>query len=237
MKKISFNSFVSGFSIVVGLASVLSGFGSRWGIWNFRTGFTILRISAWGGLGIVVFSLFGIVLGQRSKTRALLFIVFGMTIAAVPWNWIRTAKGAPAIHDITTDTDHPPSFVAIIPLRMGVSNSAEYGGSEVAQKQKGAYPDLGTLVMNLPVDQTFSKALQAAQKMGWKVVDFNPVEGRIEATATTFWFGFKDDVVLRVLPTQDGSKIDMRSVSRVGKGDAGTNARRIREYFRILAQA
>jgi len=67
--------------------------------------------------------------------------------------------------------------------------------------------------------------------MGWQIVDSNQDQGRIEATATTPWFGFKDDVVVRVMPADHGSRIDVRSVSRVGKSDLGTNARRIQEYL------
>ena len=61
-------------------------------------------------------------------------------------------------------------------------------------------------------------------------------DGRIEATDTTFWFGFKDDVVVRVQPADNGSRIDVRSESRVGKSDVGTNARRIRAYLAKLAE-
>jgi uncharacterized protein (DUF1499 family) len=80
--------------------------------------------------------------------------------------------------------------------------------------------------------QAFEKALSAADKMCWKIVESNPAEGRIEATDTTFWFGFKDDIVVRITPTADGSRIDVRSVSRVGRSDVGTNARRIEKYIR-----
>ena len=70
--------------------------------------------------------------------------------------------------------------------------------------------------------------------MGWHIVAVVtavvPAEGRIEATDTTWYFGFKDDVVIRVRPSPNGSRVDIRSVSRVGLGDVGTNARRIREY-------
>jgi uncharacterized protein (DUF1499 family) len=70
--------------------------------------------------------------------------------------------------------------------------------------------------------------------MGWEIVDAQPREGRIEATATTFWFGFKDDVVVRITPLAAGSRIDVRSKSRVGRGDTGTNAQRVRAYLKRL---
>jgi uncharacterized protein (DUF1499 family) len=72
--------------------------------------------------------------------------------------------------------------------------------------------------------------------MGWQIVDANASEGRIEATDTTFWFGFKDDIVIRVAATSGGSRIDVRSVSRVGRSDVGTNAKRIRCYLKRLTR-
>ena len=73
--------------------------------------------------------------------------------------------------------------------------------------------------------------------MGWQIVDANREEGRIEATATTRWFGFKDDIVIRIVPTAaQGSRLDIRSVSRVGKSDAGTNACRIRAFRKKLTE-
>jgi uncharacterized protein (DUF1499 family) len=89
-------------------------------------------------------------------------------------------------------------------------------------------------VPGVPPDVAFDKALAAAREMGWDIVDAKPAEGRIEATDTTFWFGFKDDVVIRISPTSEGSRIDVRSVSRVGRSDIGTNAKRIRAYLEKL---
>jgi uncharacterized protein (DUF1499 family) len=82
----------------------------------------------------------------------------------------------------------------------------------------------------MPADQAFEKVKDAARTMGWEVVAVVPGEGRIEATATTAWIGFKDDVVIRVTGNDGDIRVDMRSKSRVGRGDAGMNARRIREF-------
>ncbi|HEU4950008.1 MAG TPA: DUF1499 domain-containing protein, partial [Candidatus Deferrimicrobiaceae bacterium] len=81
--------------------------------------------------------------------------------------------------------------------------------------------------------KAYDQALATAHQMGWQIVEGNPLEGRIEATATTRWFGFKDDVVIRIVPTSNnGCRLDIRSVSRVGKSDIGTNARRIRTFLK-----
>ena len=90
------------------------------------------------------------------------------------------------------------------------------------------------LVLAGPVEATYSKALAAAEAMGWEIAKSDPKAGRIETVATTFWFGFKDDVVVRVTPAGSGSRVDVRSKSRVGRGDSGTNARRIQAYFERL---
>jgi len=87
----------------------------------------------------------------------------------------------------------------------------------------------------VPPPVAFSRALEAAERMGWTLVANNPAEGRIEATDTTFWYGFKDDIVIRVTPAGAGSRVDVRSVSRVGRSDIGTNARRVRRYLAKLA--
>ena len=67
--------------------------------------------------------------------------------------------------------------------------------------------------------------------MGWEIVASDPAQGRIEATATTFWFGFKDDIVVRLAAEGTGSRVDVRSLSRIGSSDVGANAQRIRAYL------
>jgi uncharacterized protein (DUF1499 family) len=76
--------------------------------------------------------------------------------------------------------------------------------------------------------------LAAARAQGWEIVAAVPAEGRIEATDTTRFFGFKDDIVIRVKAEGAGSRVDVRSLSRVGKSDVGKNASRIRAYLIAL---
>ena len=157
----------------------------------------------------------------------------GLALAAAAL-LMRRAKGFPMIHDITTDTERPPAFVKILELRRGAMNPAEYGGDAVAAKQKAAYPDLVPAELSLPPEQAFDRALGAARSLGWAVVDADPAAGRIEATDTTALFGFKDDVVIRVAASPVGSRVDARSVSRLGKGDLGANAARLRRFLAAL---
>jgi uncharacterized protein (DUF1499 family) len=209
----------------------------RLGAFDFRTGFTLLRWAAYFGLAAAALAV--LLLPSRSARggRGVLLaaLVLGLGVAFVPWHWLREARRVPAIHDITTDTERPPEFVAVLPLRKAAPNPATYGGTEVALAQREAYPDIRPLFLELPPARAFDRALAAARDMGWEIVAADSASGRIEATATTTWFGFKDDVVVRVAPAAAGSRVDVRSVSRVGQSDVGTNARRIRSYMSRLA--
>src|SRR5438445_7422750 len=230
----SLNPVAFGLAIMCAGAGLAAGLGTRWGLWHFRTGFMLLTWAAYGALVVVILGLVALVV-NRSSNKAIFFalasIVLGMFVSGIPWQMKQRAQHVPPIHDITTDTENPPAFVAILPLRRDAPNPAQYGGPEVAAQQQKAYPDLRPLILNAPPKEAFPKALEAARAMGWQIVDSNQDQGRIEATATTPWFGFKDDVVVRVMPADHGSRIDVRSVSRVGKSDLGTNARRIQEYL------
>lgn len=155
-------------------------------------------------------------------------------MVSMPWLLKHMAHWVPPLHDITTDTDNPPAFAAVLPLRNPTSNPADYGGPDLAARQHALYPDIRPLVLKTPVEQAFAQALSAAHKMGWAIVAVDAGTGRIEATATTRWLRFKDDIVIRVTSQGAGSRVDVRSMSRIGKSDFGTNARRIRAYLREL---
>lgn len=229
-------SFCFAVGLLAGLLALFSGFGHRWGLWDYRTGFAILRWAvflglALGGLSVLVvlFSLF--MRAWRSLGLAVLAMAMGLTTAGVPWNYFDTASRAPPIHDITTDMENPPRFVAILPLRAGAPNSLDYDNTATAAQQLRAYPDLGPLTYRLPPAQVYERALQAAKDMGWEIVAAVPGEGRIEATDRTFWFGFTDDIVVRIRPDPKGSVMDVRSVSRVGVNDLGVNAKRVQTFL------
>ncbi|OGW41130.1 MAG: hypothetical protein A2010_04390 [Nitrospirae bacterium GWD2_57_9] len=216
---------------------MLAGLGTRWGFWHYRLGLGMLGAGAVAGaIGAIVSLAGGILSGTRRAAfrMAAAGIVAGLIATGIPWSWSRTATQVPKIHDVTTDTADPPRFVALLPLRDGAENPPAYDGPETAEKQNLAYPDIQTLTLPLPPGAAFNRAVTAARDMGWELVSMNSLEGRIEATATTFWFGFKDDVVVRVKAAKDGSRIDVRSLSRVGAGDVGTNAKRIRTFLQKM---
>ncbi len=128
----------------------------------------------------------------------------------------------------------PPQFLKVLPLRAGAPNPATYGGPEVAAAQKSAYADIQPQDFSQAPAETFALALAKAREMGWEIVDADAANSRIEATATTLWFGFKDDVVIRITAVGSGSRLDVRSVSRVGRSDVGANAARIRAFLTAL---
>ena len=224
-------------------AAMGAGAGARLELWDFRQGFRILNWAAYFGIAGTTLSIAGAILGRPGKGRrefllAVVGIVLGALAFGVPGNWYRIAKRVPMIHDITTDTENPPIFVSVLALRKDAPNSAIYGGPEIAAQQHAAYPDIRPLVSDIPPAQAYERARIVAHQMCWKIVDDNPAEGRIEATATTRWFGFKDDVVIRIVPSAgNGSRVDIRSVSRVGRSDVGTNTRRIRAFLNKFAEA
>jgi len=138
---------------------------------------------------------------------------------------------SPMIHDITTDTDEPPDFFQIRSLRSASDNSLEYGGEEIAALQKSAYPWIKPVIEDMSRDEALSRVVQVVLGLNWTLVNADFNTGMVEAYDTTRIFGFTDDVVIRVRRQGSGSRIDIRSVSRVGMGDAGKNAARIREFI------
>jgi uncharacterized protein (DUF1499 family) len=226
-------------AVLAVVGALLSGFGSRAGMWHFRTGFQVLRYSVYLAGFAAVLSLVAAVRtrpgsGRQGFALALTALALGLAGGLVPVTTARSARKAPPIHDITTDTQDPPQFLAVLPARASASNSSVYGGPEIAAQQQAAFPDIKTEVLRVTPGDAFTRALEAAREMGWEIVATEPEDGRIEATATTFWFGFKDDVVIRIRPEGANSRVDVRSVSRVGRGDTGTNAKRIRKYLEKL---
>jgi uncharacterized protein (DUF1499 family) len=226
-------------ALVAGLALLLAGPGHRFGWWSFGTGFWVLRWAVYGGIAAAVVSAAGLTLARRRAQRRGMFraiagLAIGLVVAGVPLSYLHTARAVPPIHDITTDPDDPPAFEAILPLRAGAPNPATYGGPAVAALQRTGYPDIAPADYPVAPMAAFEAALATAQAMDWTIVATDEAEARIEATDRTLWFGFVDDVVIRVRATDAGSRIDVRSTSRLGVSDVGTNATRVRAYLARL---
>ena len=209
----------------------------RIGLLGLAKAFGVLRWAVYGEVGALMLALLGVIVAVRRRSgmaSAVTAIVVGLIALAMPFSWLRQASRVPLIHDITTDTDHPPEFVAAVPLRAGAANPVDYGGPAIAARQHQGYADIAPLPLNITPDQAFDRALASARKMGWEIIASDPAAGRIEATDTTYWFGFKDDIVIRIAAAPGGSRVDVRSLSRVGLSDVGTNAARIRKFLDAL---
>lgn len=218
---------------------LIAGPGTRLELWDFRFGFSLIRWAVYLGLGSGALALIALLVkrARKGQLAALaMALVVGLGTAALPLSLVQKVRSLPYIHDISTDLVDPPAFVAVAPLRADAPNPIEYAGEEVAAQQREAYPQIQPLRIDVYPSLVFDHALDTARAMGWEIVASEPEEGRIEATDTTFWFGFKDDVVIRIRPDGTGSVVDVRSKSRVGLSDVGANAARIQRYLDALSE-
>ena len=229
----------AGLVVLAALTLLAAPLGYRLGLLPLRTALlTVLRWGAYAAAAAAAVSTLalGFQLARPKSARrgvwlAAVSLLLAGAMFSIPAGY-RLGPRKPPIHDITTDIDNPPPFVAVVPLN--TPGRTDYEGEAIAAQQRQAYPDLLPAMLDVPPAEAFERALAAVYQMRWQLVEADERAGRIEATDTTFWFGFKDDVVIRVRPSGGGSRIDVRSLSRVGGGDAGTNGARIREYVETL---
>lgn len=171
--------------------------------------------------------------GLAGMGYALTAIAIGLSLIAYPAYLGVKAYRLPWIYDITTDPIDPPRFEALARIRPRDANPIIYAGLATAELQRTAYPDIEPLEEDANAQQSYNAALQVITKRRWRIVDQRPPqpprrEGRIEAVARSPIMGFADDVVVRVRADGEGSRIDIRSSSRYGRFDFGTNAERIK---------
>ena len=240
--------------LIAGVGALVWGFvaavGTGWGLWEYTSGLKGVTWAFFLGLGAI---LIGAVQGWRARKaitpppRTRRWV--GMLVALIYVGWVGTflmaALTVPAIHDVSTDLADPPTFQT---LQLRTDNLDNIPGAD-DEKMRGLTPqqrwalvhqkdygDIRSVRINEPVPMVVAKAERLAKARGWDVAISLPEEGRIEATETSAFFRFKDDVVLRVRPsdTGEGSIVDMRSVSRVGTSDLGMNAKRVRSFLADL---
>ncbi len=207
----------------------VSALGARFGLWPFGIGIKLLAGAVVVGLLIQVINAIWLLRKPAAATKSALrwASLFALPCLILVAAFVRSGDDAQAgIHNISTDIDNPPQFIAAVEQRGPDSNPLEYT-SEIAAIQQKSFPEVGTISTNQTPLQAFENSLAIAESLGWKVYSQNDDQGRIEAVDTTFWFGFKDDIAIRITATNSGSKVDLRSVSRVGVSDLGANAKRI----------
>lgn len=227
---------------LIALGTLGSGpLGWRLGWWPYGTAFQSLMpwaanigiaAAVTSGLALLA-SLFG---NGRGKWLALASLTAAAFAVYMPWQASNMRGVYPRTNDISTDTANPPAFVATLPLRKTDGGSDGRYSAEAATIQAKSYADIIPLKSALPPDEVFKRAAAAAAAMpGWQLISSDSAAGRIEASQASRWFAFTDDVVVRISPDGLGSRIDVRSASRHGRGDFGVNAKRVRAYLAALS--
>ncbi|WP_338519752.1 DUF1499 domain-containing protein [Alteromonas gracilis] len=223
-------------SIVGFLMVVLPGPLYQYAGVSLSTAFTSLRFGVYVGGAAIVLIILQVLINRKNVSWGSTFVYALLAIIAVamPVSMMSKAGAVPPIHDITTDVTNPPEFVAIAPLREGAPNPVSYEGGEVTKQQLEAYPEIKTQLLPQEIDNVFAASEKAIDALGWERVTQGALPNTLEATDTTTWFGFKDDVVIRLTAKNDDTLVDVRSKSRVGKSDLGKNAERINAFMAEL---
>jgi len=208
------------------------GLDIEWAITVFRYGFYAAVAAVALGLATIVPTRPGD--RRRGFVAAFLAVAIGLAGAWMPVTWFLWSQQLPTLNDISTDVANPPAMVALLQLRRGAPNPPAYPGAPAAVLQRAAYSDIVPVVLPVAPAEAFKRVDRVVTAMGWDVVARAPADGRIEAIDTSQWFGFRDDIVVRIRADGTGSRIDIRSKSRAGESDLGVNARRIRDFIARL---
>lgn len=226
------------------LAALIASIGSGQGAWSFRPAFTALRWCFYAAAAGGVLAIVALAMSRGRRRAAWVALALALALGLYLANWSMTAKQVPPIHDVTTNLADPPAFRTLKLRPDNLETIPDGDRPELAALSpearwralhREAYSDLTTVQLPSDVAQTVARVRALAEEKGWEVAAVDPRAGIVEATATTRFFRFKDDVVIRVRPAPaGGSLVDLRSVSRVGVSDVGANAERIRNFVADL---
>lgn len=234
---------VAGFGLAIFALLVLAAgpIGWRTGLWHYRVGFrTLMPAAGYLGAAALALSASALLAGLRARARrdlaiALAGMLVGAGVAYFPWHWSNQRGVFARANDVTTDFADPPSLAFSEGARKAEEgNSAVYALVQLAGVQQRAYPDIAPTRLAMPPGAAFDRALALVKAKGWSIVEADPTAGVIDASDRSFWFGFTDDIAIRVLPDEAGSRVDIRSSARQGRGDFGVNASRVRAFLAAL---
>lgn len=208
----------------------------KYGVVDLGTAFTGFKFGVSAGIAALILLVLQIIFKRKTVTlgSTIMALLLSTIAIAIPLSMLNKGKSVPPIHDISTDLVNPPEFVAIAPLRADAPNPVEYAGVEVATQQRAAYPELQTLNYTQSKSELVEATKQVIDHLGWQLVNIDADQGIVEATDRTMWFGFKDDVIVRITDKGSERLVDIRSKSRVGGSDLGKNAERIHDFTEEL---
>jgi len=216
--------------------------GAFLGLFPGLTGFSLmllgLLVGVVFGIGLAGAAAFAAATGKAWRPRAVRAAAVPLAVGVATLFLVSRSQGVPMIHDISTDFADRLEFTKEVKEASPNKDPDDALRAQVEAMQKAAYPAVAAATLALPPPQAFARAKQVAEAMpGWQVTSADTESGRIEAIATTGFFHFKDDIVIRVRADGSGSRVDMRSRSRVGQSDLGANAKRVEAYMSALAKA
>lgn len=215
--------------------AVLAMLGQKLGVLPFKLAFPGFGIAL---LIVIVLGLFALLAfiwsliksNDAIRGPSLRMLLIGLLPLAVVAAVVGPGLSAPPIHDISTDLSDPPVFVVAKAARTVDENSTDYEGEVIAKQQREAYPELKPIDSSLDLNAAYDRSITLIEELGWAVLAEDRSSGRIEAVQESALFGFKDDIVIRIRAQSEGTRIDLRSNSRVGVGDLGANAARIQQF-------
>jgi uncharacterized protein (DUF1499 family) len=255
-------NFLVGLSVTLAfllpLYFIIAALGTKFGLFDWRIGFGVMvfQFSLFVIGGVLAVGLVALGAARRTAPRQHIGrALLALLVPALAFGWLiyagAQAQRVPPIHDISTDLSNPPSFSqAVIDARAQVAGvnsldllnktiptaprfqAAGIAGKPVTDLQRASYPEVQPIYLDMDTAAAVAKAEAAARKLGWTVGLVDAAGGRMEASQTSFWFGFTDDIAIRVVAAdQPGMvRMDIRSVSRVGLSDLGANAKRIKAF-------
>ena len=226
-------------SIIVAWSFPLLALGVRFDLWGVLVALPMMAGAAL--TAAIIMGLAGVCLlsairrqEQAAVHRAILVVLVLVVPVATVFHFGLKASQSPVIYDVSTDWGQPPAIAAISNVRPDSANPLQ-GAADVKALQLEHYPDVQGLVLAQSAASILQKAVFVATELGWRVEAVNEQAGILEATDRTFWFGFVDDITVRIHASPEGgSRVDVRSVSRVGKSDLGKNADRIRVFLAAI---
>lgn len=253
-------------SLAMPLYFMAAALGVKFGLWDWRFGLGTLIVE-WGprllGAALVVAVIATIAVLLRRPRRGLPLALIALLVPAAGLAYLyqlrERSTTVPPIHDVSTNVEDPPVHSPRVaearaaaganpvhPLTARLSSIEAYrtprfadqGSLTVGELGRQAYPQLRPLVVSAGRERLFAVLVEEAEERGWTIVTSDPAAGRLEAVAETFWFGFEDDVVVRVRPAPGSGHlvVDARSTSRVGLGDLGANAARLTDYMQAVEE-